>query len=124
MNIDRDAVKQYLSQLTPLQMAELAEELREQWCLPEMSATTPVPRPPAPEPSAEVDVVVTDVGSSRVAVIRALRAARPDLDLREARDLLQSIPAVVGPAHTRGTTQALETALREAGATLEVRDST
>jgi len=123
MNIDRDAVKQFLSQLSPLQMAQLAEELREQWCLPEMGTVTPEPRPPDRQPSAEVDVVVTDVGSSRVAVIRALRAERPDLDLRQARDLLRSIPAVVGPAYTRGSTEALESALREAGATLEVQDA-
>ncbi len=125
MNTDKQRVKEFLSQLSPRQMVELVEELRTDWALPELGTTVvdPNPKPPPdPGPSTHVDVLVTDVGSARIAVIRALRVARPDLDLRGARDLLRGLPATVANEVARDTEVPLVEALREAGATVEVRD--
>jgi|GEM_PF-2052290 len=122
--LDIQQVKQFLSRLSPRQMAELAEELRTEWRLPETPVVDPrPPDPPDPVVDPNRDVVVTDVGDSRVAVIRALRAARPDLDLRTARDLIKALPGVVGSELTPETAEALAAPLRKAGATVELRPS-
>ncbi|MEM6989830.1 MAG: ribosomal protein L7/L12 [Myxococcota bacterium] len=122
MNIDKQTVKEFLSQLTPPQLAELAQELRAQWQLPEVVDPVVVPRPdpPDPGPPPELDVVVHDVGASRIKVIRALRSAQPGLELRRAVDLLQTLPAVVVGAMERTAAEALLEALRAAGATVEL----
>lgn len=122
--LDIQQVKQFLSQLSPRQMAELAEELRNEWRLPQTPVVDPrPPDPPQPVVSPNRDVVVTDVGASRVAVIRALRALRPELDLRTARDLLKALPATVGTGLAVEAGDALAGPLREAGATVELRPS-
>ena len=120
--LDIQQVKQFLSQLSPRQMAELAEELRNDWRLPQTPVVDPrPPDPPEPVVNPDRDVVVTDVGASRVAVIRALRAARPELDLRTARDLLKALPAVVGSGLAVEAGESLAGPLRDAGATVELR---
>lgn len=122
--LDIQQVKQFLSQLSPRQMAELAEELRAEWRLPQTPVVDPrPPDPPEPVVSPNRDVVVTDVGASRVAVIRALRALRPELDLRTARDLLKALPAIVGTELAVQAAESLAGPLRDAGATVELRQS-
>lgn len=124
MNIDKHSVKEFLSRLSPQQMSDLVQELRDDWHLPDAPPPTVVdPRPPSPTPATAFDVVVIDVGNSRIAVIRALRQACPDLDLRSARDLLRGLPAVVGDAVTKPDAQRLADPLRDAGAVVEVRDA-
>jgi large subunit ribosomal protein L7/L12 len=118
MNIDRETIKQYLSQLTPSELAELAAELRADWRLPEPSAAVLPPKPIVPA-IVGYDVVLTDLGSSRVATIRALRAAL-GVDLRAARDLTSALPVVVRREATETAATALADALREAGATAQV----
>lgn len=118
MNIDRETIKQYLSQLTPADLAALAEELREDWQLPD-AATVVVPPKPVEPSVVGYDVVLAELGSSRVATIRVLRAALC-LDLRAARDLIALLPVVLRRDSTESAAQELAGALREAGASVEV----
>lgn len=119
MNIDRETIKRYLSQLTPGELAGLAAELRSDWQLPEPSE--PVPdRPPQPPRVVGHDVVLVDLGASRVATIRVLRSAL-GVDLRAARTLIGELPTVVRQKPTADAAETLAAALREAGATVEVR---
>lgn len=119
MNIDRRNIKQYLSQLTPAELAALVSELRTEWQIAEPSSTLPDPRP-KPVRIVGHDVVLVDVGASKVATIRVLRAA-VGIDLRAARSLIGALPAVVRQEPTSDAAEALAGELREAGATVEVR---
>ena len=119
MNIDRQTIKQYLSQLTPADLAALAEELRADWQLPERSTVVVEPPPPSTPAVVGYDVVLEDLGPSRVATIRALRAAFA-IDLRAARDLIGQLPAVLGREAARADAEALATTLRENGATVTI----
>lgn len=78
--------------------------------------------PPAPEPvKTEVDVVLTGYADdSKIPVIRAIRGAL-GLGLREARDLVQSVPSAIREGVTPEAAQALADTLREAGAVIDVR---
>lgn len=115
MTIDRQSIKQYLSQLNPVQLVELVTELRADWQLPEPTVVVPDPRP---EPAKIVgyDVVLEDLGPSRVATIRTLRE-RLGVDLRGARALISPLPAVIREQVSETEAAALCEALREAGAT-------
>ena len=118
MNIDRQTIKQYLSRLTPAELASLAAELRSDWQLAEPTAV-PERRPEPPRVVGH-DVVLIDLGASRVSTIRALRTAL-GIDLRGARALIGSLPTVVCQEQTADAAEALATTLRDAGATVEVR---
>ena len=120
MNIDRQTIKHYLSQLTPSELSALAAELRSDWRLPEPMASVPVRPPKAPRVAGHA-VVLVGFGPSRVATIRALRA-EVGIDLRAARALVETLPVVVQQASTRSAAEDLATTLREAGATVDVND--
>ena len=120
MNIDRETIKQYLSLLTPAELAQLAAELREDWRLPEPVV---IDEPTPPPAIVGWDVVLTDLGSSKVATIRALRASL-ELDLRGARALIDPLPSTLHQAPSQDAAERLADVLREAGASIEVRPVT
>lgn len=119
MNIDRRNIKQYLSRLTPAELAALVSELRAEWQIAEPSTPPPDPRPRPPRVVGH-DVVLVDVRASRVATIRVLRAAM-GIDLRAARALIGALPTVIQREPTSDAAEALASELRQAGASVEVR---
>ena len=67
----------------------------------------------------EVDVMLTDVGDHRVAVIKEVRAAN-GLGLQEAELLLTGVPSTIVEGVPREEGERLERRLEKAGATVEL----
>jgi large subunit ribosomal protein L7/L12 len=67
----------------------------------------------------EVDVMLTDVGDRRVAVIKEVRAAN-GLGLQEAELLLTGVPSTIVEGVPREEGERLERRLERAGATVEL----
>ena len=67
----------------------------------------------------EVDVMVTDVGDRRVAVVREVRAAN-GLGRQEAELLLTGVPSTIVEGVPREQGERLERRLERAGATVEL----
>lgn len=67
----------------------------------------------------EVDVMLTDVGERRAAVIREVRAAN-GLGLQEAKLLLTGVPSTIVEGVPREEGERLERRLERAGATVEL----
>lgn len=124
MSTTRQEVIAFLSNMNPLELSALVKELEDTWKVSAtMAPTLPPPiEPPTPEPT-EFDAVLTDAGERKLVVVRALRKAVPQLDLRAARDLVNELPAVVQAGLERTDAEALAEALREAGAAVEVTAS-
>src|SRR6266436_6578540 len=88
-----------LSTLTVLEAAELSKLLEEKWGV---SAAAPVAvaaagaaaAAPAEvvEEQTEFTVVITAVGDKKINVIKEVRSVRPDLGLKEAKDLVEGVP--------------------------------
>ena len=116
-----------LSSLTVIEAAELSKMLEEKWGV---SAAQPVAVGAVPdgagdekdevEEKTEFDVVLTGFGTSKIPVIKEVRAIT-DLGLKEAKALVEDAPKAVKEGVSRDEAEALQKRLEDAGATVEVK---
>jgi large subunit ribosomal protein L7/L12 len=74
----------------------------------------------AEEEKTEFDVVLTAAGSSKIQVIKVVKAAT-GLGLKEAKDLVDGAPQPIKSGVPRDEADKLKGELEEAGATVEVK---
>ncbi len=68
----------------------------------------------------EFNVVMTSFGATKIAVIKAVRAAT-GLGLKEAKAAVESAPAAIKEGVSKDEAEELKKALEEAGATVELK---
>jgi len=119
-----------LSALTVLEAAELSKMLEEKWGV---SAAAPVAVAAAPaagggdaggaaaEEQTEFTVVLTAGGDKKINVIKEVRGVRPDLGLKEAKDLVEGAPQTVKENVSKQEAEEIKKKLEEAGATVQVK---
>ena len=118
-----------LSTLTVLEAAELSKLLEEKWGV---SAAAPVAVAAAPaaggaapaeaaEEQTEFTVVLTAGGDKKINVIKEVRSVRPDLGLKEAKDLVEGAPQNVVENVSKQAAEELKKKLEEAGATVSIK---
>ena len=116
-----------LSSLTVLEAAELSKLLEEKWGV---SAAAPVAVAAAAGPAAaaapveeqtEFTVVLKEAGSNKINVIKAVREVNSTLGLKEAKDLVEGVPATIKEAVSKQEAADVKKQLEEAGATVEVK---
>jgi large subunit ribosomal protein L7/L12 len=118
-----------LSALTVLEAAELSKLLEEKWGV---SAAAPVAMAAAPgaaaaapaeaaEEQTEFTVVLAAGGDKKINVIKEVRAVRPDLGLKEAKDLVEAAPQNVKENISKQEAEEIKKKLEEAGATVQVK---
>ncbi len=69
----------------------------------------------------EFSAVLTELGDSKIAVIRAVRGAIAGLSLKQAKDKLSPLPATLLEGVSKDAAEKLQSVLKEAGATVEVK---
>ena len=74
----------------------------------------------AEEEKSEFDVVLTAAGSSKIQVIKVVKAAT-GLGLKEAKDLVDGAPQPIKSGVPRDEADKLKAELDEAGATVEIK---
>ena len=74
----------------------------------------------AVEEKTSFDVWITEAGSSKIPVIKVIRAAT-GLGLKEAKDVADAAPKAVKEGLSKDDSDALKKELEEAGATVEIR---
>ena len=118
-----------LSALTVLEAAELSKLLEEKWGV---SAAAPVAVAAAPaagggaaaeavEEQTEFTVVLTAGGDKKINVIKEVRSVRPDLGLKEAKDLVEGAPQNVKENISKGEAEEVKKKLEEAGASVTIK---
>src|SRR6476659_5933815 len=112
-----------LSALTVLEAAELSKLLEEKWGV---SAAAPVAVAAAAPAAAEEEqteftVVLTGGGDKKINVIKEVRGVRPDLGLKEAKDLVEGAPQNVKENVSKQEAEEIKKRLEEAGATVSVK---
>jgi large subunit ribosomal protein L7/L12 len=118
-----------LSALTVLEAAELSKLLEEKWGV---SAAAPVavaaaagPAAAAPaeavEEQTEFTVVLTGAGDKKINVIKEVRAVRPDLGLKEAKDLVEGAPQNIKENVSKQEAADIKAKLEAAGATIQIK---
>lgn len=74
----------------------------------------------AAEEKTEFDVILKEIGASKIGVIKAVRAAT-GLGLKEAKDLVEGAPSEIKTALPKEEAEELKKTLEEAGAVAEVK---
>jgi large subunit ribosomal protein L7/L12 len=73
------------------------------------------------EEKTEFDVILKEIGPKKIQVIKAVRSLRPDLGLKEAKELVDSAPATIHEGISKEETEAAKAKLEAEGATVEVK---
>jgi large subunit ribosomal protein L7/L12 len=119
-----------LSALTVLEAAELSKLLEEKWGV---SAAAPVAvaaagggaaaaaPAEAVEEQTEFTVVLTGAGDKKINVIKEVRGVRPDLGLKEAKDLVEGAPQNIKENVSKQEANDIKTKLEAAGATIQIK---
>jgi large subunit ribosomal protein L7/L12 len=118
-----------LSTLTVMEAAELSKLLEEKWGV---SAAAPVAMAAAPgaggaapaeaaEEQTEFTVVLTGGGDKKINVIKEVRAVRPDLGLKEAKDLVEGAPQNVKENVSKQEAEDIKKKLEGAGASVQIK---
>src|SRR5881392_3453453 len=117
-----------LSALTVLEAAELSKLLEEKWgvsAAAPVAAAAPAGAAAAPaeavEEQTEFTVVLTGGGDKKINVIKEVRSVRPDLGLKEAKDLVEAAPANVKENVSKQEAEDIKKKLEEAGATVAIK---
>ena len=118
-----------LDGLTLLEAAQLSKMLQEKWGV--SAAAAPVAMAGVPSAAAaeaveeveektEFDVILKDVGPKKIQVIKAVRTFRPDLGLKEAKELVDSAPTKVLEGVPKDQAESAVNALKEQDASVEI----
>ncbi|HEX5264926.1 MAG TPA: 50S ribosomal protein L7/L12 [Phenylobacterium sp.] len=118
-----------LSTLTVLEASELSKLLEEKWGV---SAAAPVAvaaaaggaaaaPAEAAEEQTEFTVVLTAGGDKKINVIKEVRSVRPDLGLKEAKDLVEGAPQNVKENVSKQEAEEVKKKLEEAGASVTIK---
>lgn len=121
---DINKIAEELGTLTILEAADLVKLLEEKWGV---SAAAPVAAAAAAAPAeaeeekTEFNVVLTEAGANKIAVIKAVREVKTGLGLVDAKKLVEGTPAVILEAVSKDEANAAKAKLEEAGAKVNVK---
>jgi large subunit ribosomal protein L7/L12 len=123
---DLAKIVEELSALTVMEAAELSKLLEEKWGV---SAAAPVAvaaagaaaPAEAAEEQTEFTVVLIDGGDKKINVIKEVRGVRPDLGLKEAKDLVEGAPQNVVENVSKQQADEVAKKLTEAGAKVTIK---
>ena len=114
-----------LTKLTVLEVNELKNVLKEEYGIDPAAAAVAVAGPAADAGAAAADekteftVTLKDMGSQKVAVIKAVKELT-GLSLGEAKAIVEGAPAAVKEKVSKDEAEAAKKALEDAGATVEL----
>jgi large subunit ribosomal protein L7/L12 len=125
MAISNEDLLKELSAKPIMEVVELVKMLEDEWGV---SAAAPVAvaaaggdaGADAVEEQTEFDVVMSSFGANKVSVIKAVRTIT-GLGLKEAKDLVEGVPATIKEGLTKDEAEAIKKQLDEAGAAAEVK---
>lgn len=72
------------------------------------------------EEKNEFEVVITSAGANKIAVIKVVREFKPEMGLKEAKDMVDAVPASLGTMKKDASAEA-KTKLEAAGAQVELK---
>ena len=109
--------------LTVLERSELVHTLEEVFGVSAAAAAVAGPAvaaAPVEEEKTEFDVVLKEVGSNKIAVIKVVRAAT-GLGLKEAKEIVDNAPKTLKEGISKEDAEKLAEELKGAGAVAEVK---
>ncbi|MDQ3565469.1 MAG: 50S ribosomal protein L7/L12 [Pseudomonadota bacterium] len=126
MAVSKIEILEAISKMTVLEVVDLVEAMEEKFGVSAAVAVAPGAAGAGGAPAAAVEeqteftVLITSFGENKVGVIKTVRAIT-GLGLKEAKDLVEGVPAAVKEAVPKEEAETIKKQLQEAGATVEVK---
>ena len=122
---DVKAIAEELVNLTVKEVNELATVLKDEYGIEPAAAAVAVAAGPAAgaaaaEEKTSFDVVLVEVGATKLQVVKAVKEAC-GLGLKEAKDIVDGAPATVKEGVAKDEAENLKKAIEEAGAKVELK---
>ena len=115
-----------IESMTVLELNDLVKALEEKFGV---SAAAPVAVAAAPgaaaaapaEEQTEFDVILTNAGSEKIKVIKAVREIVSGLGLKEAKEFVESVPKPLKEGASKEEAEKIKAMFAEIGATVEIK---
>ncbi|MCB1975580.1 MAG: 50S ribosomal protein L7/L12 [Nitrosomonas sp.] len=128
MAISKAEILDAIANMTVLELSELIKEMEDKFGVSAAAAAVAVAAPSggggggsaAEAEQTEFTVVLASAGSSKVNVIKVVRAVT-GLGLKEAKDLVDGAPKPVKEGVSKEDAESIQKQLTEAGATCEIK---
>ena len=128
---DTEKLVEQLSNLSVLEIAGLVKQLEEKWGVSAAALVAVAAGPvsgapgaaaaPAAEEKTTFDVVLTEMGANKIAVIKEVRGAAPGLGLAEAKALVEGAPKTIKEGVTKQEADEIKKKIEAAGAKVEIK---
>lgn len=127
--LSKDDLIKAVENMSVLELSEVVKALEEKFGVSAQTVQAPVATggevasdASEPEPQQTVfNVVISNGGANKIAVIKALRELVPTLGLADAKGLVDQAPKEVMTAVNKKTAEEAKTKLTAAGATVELK---
>ena len=122
--LSKDEILDAIGNMTVIELADMVEAFKEKFNV--TVAAAPVAAAPGGDAAAEVEekteftVVLKDIGSKKIQVIKAVREMT-SLGLKEAKELVDSAPSNVKEDIGKDEAEGIKQKLEEQGATVELK---
>ena len=123
-NSQVEAIIESISKLSVLELAELVKALEEKFGVSPTMMAAPVASAAVEEPQEEksaYNLVLTDAGANKIAVIKAVREVNQALGLKEAKDLVESAPVEILKEVKKEEAEEAKKKMEAAGAKVELK---
>ena len=123
---DIKALAEELVNLTVKEVNELATVLKDEYGIEPAAAAVAVAAGPAAagadaaEEKTSFDVILAEVGAAKLQVVKAVKEAC-GLGLKEAKDLVDAVPAKIKEGLSKEEAENLKKAIEESGAKVELK---
>ena len=125
MALTNEEILEAIASKTVLEISELIKMMEDKFGVSAAAAAVAVAGPaaaaaPAAEEKTEFNVVLSEFGSNKIAVIKAVREIT-GLGLKEAKDLVEGAPKAVKEGVAKAEAEELKKKLEAAGAKVELK---
>lgn len=125
MALTNEEILEAIASKSVLEISELIKMMEDKFGVSAAAAAVAVAGPaaaatPAAEEKTEFDVVLAEIGSNKIAVIKAVREIT-GLGLKEAKDLVEGAPKAVKEGVAKADAEELKKKLEAAGAKVELK---
>ena len=123
MSAKTDKMLEEIDSLTVVELSELVKGIEEKYGVTAAAVAAPAAGGAAGEAAAEkteFDVVLTEAGGNKIAVIKVVRDAT-GLGLKEAKELVDGAPKTVKEGVAKEEAEELKAKFEEVGAVIELQ---
>ncbi|ABF14004.1 50S ribosomal protein L7/L12 [Candidatus Palibaumannia cicadellinicola] len=121
MSLTKEQILEAVAKMSILDITELISMMEQKFGVSSINTIVPTSSPAETvEEKTEFDVVLTNIGANKIAVIKAVRGVI-SLGLKEAKDLVESAPITLKESISKDEAAALKKILEDAGASVEIK---